>query len=186
MSKMKTSRFTGCFWHPTLLKSIRKLFRLSSPLSWRQERRRRLALQTRSDLQERVVPRPTHVQIRSARSDKHGLWAPHSRPLRKFTHKAASAVRLATPRRQGSPGRRPASEMASRRSSLRLPTDHDPGQSDGKNQRRAAASSWYPALKRIARDLAMPGYLQLRQPHWNYRHHDPSSVRLGIWVCSLI
>ena len=43
-------------------------------------------------------------------------------------------------------------------------------------------TSWYPALKRIARDYAMPGYLQLRQPHWNYCHHDPSSVRLGMWA----
>ena len=43
-------------------------------------------------------------------------------------------------------------------------------------------TSWYPAFKRIARDIVPTGYLQLRQPHWNYQHHNPISLRLGVWI----
>ena len=44
-------------------------------------------------------------------------------------------------------------------------------------------ATWFPSLKRVAaRHWQLPASLQLLQPHWDHKHPDPLSVRLGMWM----
>ena len=105
----------------------------SGALSWKTERRLRLDLEAKRDLQERVADGSSILQEHPKGICRTRIGAGNSRSLRERDESPAPALWLATLRRGGSPSQRTASPMAEGRGAVRLPTDNHTRQSTGQD-----------------------------------------------------
>ena len=109
----------------------------SLPLSWREERSRRLALTEEPSLQERVAARCEHLPMGT--EAKH-VRSGNGRPLRQPVQSSATTLLLTSLRPERPTGQFISRDVAPRRGTVRLPTNQHPQIGSSTHQRAATTS----------------------------------------------